>query len=54
MREEGYYWVKKGGEKWIVAEFSCGVWFMSGFDKDHYWLNDEDFEEIDEKRLTHD
>lgn len=52
MREEGYYWVKSYGE-WIVAEFSCGVWFMSGCDKDYYWLKDKDFDEIDEKRLTH-
>ncbi len=50
MREEGYYWVKYRGN-WIVAECPFGTyWWIPG---DDYQLNDSDFEEIDEKRLTH-
>lgn len=54
MREEGYYWVKSDGE-WIVAlwfkysaSFSC--WLIPGTDNE---IDDDFFEEIDEKRLTH-
>lgn len=50
MREEGYYWVKYNG-KWMIAEFwRSGLWWLTGA-LPHY--NEEDFEEIDEKRLTH-
>lgn len=54
MREEGYYWVRTDNI-WIVAQwfkyssgFSC--WLIPGNDRE---LLDDFFEEIDEKRLTH-
>lgn len=50
MREPGFYWVNRCGE-WIVAEWGhSSLWFVPGFDG---YLNDFDFDSIDEKRLTH-
>lgn len=52
MREEGYYWVKYGG-LWIVAQWQLSnrLWWVCGYE---YSVSETDFEEIDEKRLTHD
>lgn len=54
MREEGYYWVKYNGN-WIIMELSKhpigGLrWHKIGY---HWTIKESDFEEIDEKRLTH-
>lgn len=56
MREEGYYWIKCGGE-WMIAEYIHD----SGFDGNHFQrgsllIFDEDkhneIEEIDECRIV--
>lgn len=49
MREEGYYWVKLN-ENWIIARWYNDAWYLAGFVGCRF---DIDFEEIDEKRLTH-
>lgn len=57
MREEGYYWVKSDGE-WEIGYFSRAVpgypshWSLPS-SINYNDLVDSDFEEIDEKRLTH-
>lgn len=50
-RERGYYWIKHSGH-WTVADY-CGHpfgWFVIGSDENR---DDEDFDEIDERKLTH-
>jgi hypothetical protein len=57
MREEGYYWVKMGGD-WQIARWSSP--YTDGTEPEWSviaWLipfNDSDFEEIDERRITRD
>ena len=46
MRENGYYWVLWGGD-WCVLEWD-GVWNAP----DRYEFNDDEFEEIDERRIV--
>lgn len=48
-REEGYYWVKFCG-RWIVSEWDGNYWIIPGYISAS---DGTDFEEIDEKRLTH-
>lgn len=51
MREEGYYWVKvKGHKQFTVAYWFDGKWWLPMSSVP--WTNSY-FEEIDEKRLTH-
>lgn len=51
MREEGYYWVRmRPFGKWHIAEWYNGYWITS-WSQNKYL--DPYFEEIDEKRLTH-
>jgi hypothetical protein len=52
MREEGYYWVKYEGE-WHVAHYvgTRESWSFAAYIDDSWWFRDEDFEEIDERRL---
>lgn len=49
QREAGYYWVKRM-EIWYIAEWDNGFWYLIS---DSRHLTDDYFEEIDEKRLTH-
>lgn len=51
-REDGYYWVKHLNG-WVVAYYilsfdGYGRWFLMG---DEWSLGDNDFEEIDEKKI---
>ena len=54
-REEGFYWVKTDFKNnWEVAQWYCGCslgcfWLIAGNEEG---LNDCDFEEIDENRIT--
>lgn len=49
MREDGFYWVRYKALGWIVAEQLLGVW---SFKRRTYDYTDEDFDEIDERRIV--
>lgn len=49
-RKPGFYWVLDDGE-WFIAEWTNkGRWLVTGANACG-WLEDIDFEEIDEERL---
>lgn len=51
MRAIGYYWTLKG-EHWEINWFHGELWELLRDDTE--WLQTDDyFDEIDEKRLTH-
>lgn len=60
MRAEGYYWVKYEGE-WVVGLYGIDKtlrdqpavehWTLPAFIDDSWWHKDEDFDEIDERRI---
>ena len=50
MREEGYYWVKQGGN-WGILIWDGTQWTNNDC---YYDGKDVDFEEIDENRITRD
>lgn len=53
MRLQGYYWVKYNGE-WTVGQYTLdkvGKWGLPSSFYDNWWVEDSDFEEIDERRI---
>ena len=42
-REDGFYWVKLGNNRWVVCEYAGICWFFQGAS-----FKDENFKEIDE------
>lgn len=52
-RTPGYYWVKYNGE-WTVGQYTLdkvGKWGLPSSFYDNWWVEDSDFEEIDERRI---
>jgi hypothetical protein len=52
MREDGFYWCKIANwAVWAIFEYSNGCWYRSAHSVDVFWY-DEDFHEIDERRIV--
>lgn len=51
-RADGYYWVKWDECDWQVKEYSANLgWFVGPYISLSEYCNDDEFDEIDEKRI---
>ena len=53
-REDGFYWVEMYGTDWEVAEYDrrYGCWYRFNFSSDDSEFFDNDFTQIDERRIV--